>query len=243
MSLASDLRILGHLAISPIRGDTHAERLESFYKAQAGGYDDFRDRLLPGREEMFASLSAPDGGRWIDMGAGTGSNVQCLCDRLPRLAELMLVDLSDSLLNVARSRVMEHRWSNVTICPADATTFQPSCGQVDVITFSYSLTMIPDWFAALENAWRLLRPGGRIGVVDFYVSRKHPPESLRRHSWLTRTFWPAWFAMDNVFPCADHLPYLTHRFANQRLVEATTRIPYLPIGRVPYYIFIGQKPA
>ena len=31
--------------------------------------------------------------------------------------------------------------------------------------FSYTLSMIPDWFAALENARRLLKPGGTIGVV------------------------------------------------------------------------------
>ena len=38
--------------------------------------------------------------------------------------------------------------------------------------------MIPDWFAAVDHAWRLLRPGGTIGVVDFYVGRKHPEVRL-----------------------------------------------------------------
>ena len=56
---------------------------------------------------------------------------------------------------------------------------------MDVVTFSYSLTMIPDWFLAVDHAWRLLRPGGTIGVVDFYVSRKHPDPGWRRHPWST----------------------------------------------------------
>ena len=51
---------------------------------------------------------------------------------------------------------------------ADATRFRPPEGAADVVTFSYSLTMIPDWFAALENAAAMLKPGGTIGVVDFY---------------------------------------------------------------------------
>ena len=55
MSFASDLKVLYHLTLSPIRGKTHAERLESFYGAQAGAYDDFRKRLLKGRQELFES--------------------------------------------------------------------------------------------------------------------------------------------------------------------------------------------
>ena len=147
--------------------------MESFYRGQATGYDDFRARLLPGRKQLYEALKVPEGGRWIDMGGGTGSNLEFLADRLPKLSELFLVDLSPSLLNVARQRVAERGWSNVRICQADATSFRPPCELVDVVTFSYSLTMIPDWFAALEHAWRLLKPGGRIGVVDFYVSRKY----------------------------------------------------------------------
>jgi S-adenosylmethionine-diacylgycerolhomoserine-N-methlytransferase len=241
MGVAADLRILWHLLLTPIRGDTHSERLESFYKGQAVGYDNFRSRLLPGRQQLYGALPVPAGGRWIDMGGGTGSNLEHLADRLPQLAELFLVDLSPSLLEIARQRVAERRWSNVRICQADATSFQPPCESVDVVTFSYSLTMIPDWFAALEQASRLLKPGGWIGVVDFYVSRKHAGESLAQHNWMTRTFWPPWFAMDNVFLSADHLPALQRQFATEHLAEGRSPVPYLPLGRVPYYTFIGRK--
>lgn len=243
MSLASDLRILWHLAVQPIRGETHAQRLDSFYRAQAGGYDDFRARLLPGRRELLAALPTPERGRWIDMGGGTGWNLGCLAERLPQLADVYLVDLSAAMLSVARARAQDERWSNVELCQADATSFEPPGGPVDVVTFSYSLSMIPDWFAALENAWRLLRPGGRIGIVDFYVSRKHPAASQARHGWLTRTFWPSWFARDNVYLSPDHLPYLMSRFTTELVVESTTKVPYVPLGRVPYYLFVGQKPA
>ena len=55
------------------------------------------------------------------------------------------------------------------------TTFEPE-GPADVVTFSYSLTMIPDWVRALEQAWALLKPGGTIGIVDFYVASQTAPE-------------------------------------------------------------------
>ena len=55
-SWASELRVLVHLAVHPVIGDTHKARLESFYGHQAGDYDAFRKRLLTGREELIADM-------------------------------------------------------------------------------------------------------------------------------------------------------------------------------------------
>jgi len=112
-----------------------------------------------------------------------------------------------------------------------------------VVTFSYSLTMIPDWFAAIENALSILKPGGTIGVVDFYVSRKYAASGLTRHGWWTRTFWPSWFSLDNVFPSPDHVPFLHRHFDVLHFEEHRAKVPYLPGARVPYYLFVGRKRA
>src|SRR6185503_5353922 len=152
------------------------------------------------------------GGTWLDMGGGTGANLDYFGPAISRLNKIYVLDLSHSLLEVAKKRFAANGWTNAETIEADATTFQPPTGPVDVVTFSYSLTMIPDWFAALENALAMLKPGGTIGVVDFYISRKYATAGLARHSWLTRTFWPAWFSFDNVFPSPDHVPYLHRHF-------------------------------
>jgi S-adenosylmethionine-diacylgycerolhomoserine-N-methlytransferase len=101
--------------------------------------------------------------------------------------------------------------------------------------------MIPDWFGAIENALRILRPGGSIGVIDFYVARKYPAQGLAKHGWFNRTFWPVWFSGDNVFPSPDHLPFLEQHFKRQWLVEKRAKVPYMPLVRTPYYQFIGTK--
>jgi S-adenosylmethionine-diacylgycerolhomoserine-N-methlytransferase len=101
--------------------------------------------------------------------------------------------------------------------------------------------MIPDWFAAIENAIRMLKPGGLIGVVDFYVGRKYPPAELKKQKWLARTLWQPWFATDNVFPSPDHLPFLLDRFEKVHVLEDRFRMPYVPLLRTPYYQFIGRK--
>lgn len=243
MSLLADLKVLYHLTLTPIRGRSHAERLDSFYGKQAAEYDGFRKRLLQGREELIEALPLDEGCTWIDMGGGTGQNLEFVGPRLQGLSKVYIVDLATSLLEVARQRTQARGWTNVEPVAADATTFVPSEGQVDLVTFSYSLTMIPDWFAAVDHAWDLLKPGGHIGVVDFYVSRKHPDEGRRRHGWFTRSFWPVWFANDNVFPCPDHVPYLHRKFEAVHFSEHRARVPYLVGLRVPYYRFIGRKPV
>lgn len=242
MSLTKDIKVLYHLALSPIRGKTHAERLDSFYHGQADAYDEFRAHLLQGRREMWQTLSVPEGGVLVDMGGGTGYNLEHLGDRIAQLEKVYLVDLAKSLLQVARQRIVKRGWANVEAVEADVTTFQPPEFAVDAVTFSYSLTMIPDWFAAIDQAYRLLRPGGLIGVVDFYVGRKYPAAGHRKHSWFTRSFWPVWMAMDNVFPSSEHVPYLHQRFRPLHFSEHGNRMRYLPFFPVPYYIFIGQKP-
>lgn len=240
--MLSDLQTLYHLALSPIRGKTHAERLESFYQGQAEGYDGFRQRLLQGRKELYQDLADRATGVWVDMGGGTGSNLENLGEKIQRYEQVYVVDLSPSLLAMASKRIAERGWNNVQTLEADATTLELPQGQAaDVITFSYSLTMIPNWFAAIDRAWQLLRPGGLPGVVDFYVARKYPEPPLARHSLFTRTFWPFWFGMDNVHPSPDHLPYLQQHFETLHLSEHRAKVPYLLGLKTPYYRFLGRK--
>ena len=246
MGFFGDLKIIYHMALRPIRGQSHAERMDNFYSGQAADYDDFRRRLLQGREDLWKTMlqTSPYADTvWMDMGGGTGSNLLFFGTEIDKLRKVYVVDLAGSLLKIADRRIQDNGWKNIETAEADATTFTPEGGTVDAVTFSYSLTMIPDWFAAVDHAWKLLRPGGRIGVVDFYVSRKYPAEELVKHSWAKRTFWPSWFAFDNVFPSADHVPYLHRKFRPVFFEERLTRLPWFPIPffKMPYYLFIGEK--
>jgi S-adenosylmethionine-diacylgycerolhomoserine-N-methlytransferase len=177
----------------------------------------------------------------VDFGGGTGANLEFIGPAISKFENIYVVDLAESLLGVVQKRVSKNGWGNVQAVAADATRWSPPSGQVDVVTFSYSLTMIPDWFGAIENALRILRPGGSIGVIDFYVARKYPAQGLAKHGWFNRTFWPVWFSGDNVFPSPDHLPFLEQHFKRQWLVEKRAKVPYMPLVRTPYYQFIGTK--
>lgn len=237
----SQLKTLYHLTLSPIRGETHQQRLDSFYRGQADSYDAFRKKMLHGREALFELLPREPGAAWVDIGAGTARNGELFGDQLSDFGSATFVDLSESLLEVADRRIRDEGWANATTLCADATKLDLPDESADLVTFTYSLTMIPDWFAAIEQAYRILKPGGVLGVVDFYVSRRYPEEGRRKHSYFTRNFWPVWFGTDNVHPSADHVPFLTNRFETTLLNEHYGKLPWLPIVRAPYYQFIGRK--
>lgn len=240
MKLLADLPVLWHLLFPSWKGATHQERLDAFYRGQAGSYDDFRRRLLHGREELMAMMDFPRGGVWLDMGAGTGSNADSLGGSLAGLRKAVLVDLCPALHEEAARRIRARGWSGVSAVLGDSTLYA-SEEPADVVTFSYSLTMTPDWFRALDRAWENLKPGGQIGVVDFYISRKHPEPGMRRHSRFQRFWWPKSYSWDNVFLSADLLPYLRHRFLEVRLEERLGKVPYYLGLKSPYFLFVGRR--
>jgi S-adenosylmethionine-diacylgycerolhomoserine-N-methlytransferase len=235
-----DVQVLARLVRGQPRGGSHAERLQAFYASQAQHYDAFREGLLHGRAELIERLDPPRGARVVELGGGTGRNLDLFGPRLRDLTSFELVDLCPALLAQARKRARD--LPNVRIIEADAVTYRPA-ELADLVYFSYSLTMIPDWRGALVNALSMLRPGGTLGVADFYVSERDPAPGLARHGPLTRWFWPRWFGHDGVHPNPDHLPALRRRLPQHRLLEGRGRVPYLPGVRVPYYVFVGRVPA
>lgn len=226
----------------PREGD-HAQRLQAFYAPQAGRYDAFRERLLYGRREMVAELVKhlpPSGGRLLELGGGTGRNLEFFGDRLHRFERVDLVDLCPALLQQAQAR--QAGLPQLRLIEADACRFQPEA-PADCVYISYALSMIPDWQAALSNAVAMLKPGGLLGVVDFYVSPDQAPPQRVQHNWLERRFWPRWFGHDGVRLDAHTLPQVLSSVPSLHLHEGRAPLPWLPGCRVPYFYFVGRKPA
>jgi S-adenosylmethionine-diacylgycerolhomoserine-N-methlytransferase len=238
--LLADSRILLQMLRGQSRQGTAAERLQAFYAPQASRYDAFRARLLHGREELIDRLPTPPQGTVVELGGGTGSNIDRFGRRMQRLRRYTLVDLCPALLEQARSRARVHR--NVELVEGDVTRYRPS-ELVDCVFFSYALTMIDDWRAALLNATAMLKPGGTLGVVDFYISAARPRPGFIRHAGWQRWLWRRWFAHDGVRLSPQHLEALTDALPDHVRLEQQGPLPYVPGLSVPYYVFVGRKPA
>jgi S-adenosylmethionine-diacylgycerolhomoserine-N-methlytransferase len=241
--LLKDLTTLYHLMVKRMRGATPQERLNNFYKGQESNYDRFRERMLFGRSELFNLVPVNSGSVWVDMGGGTGSNYETLGHKMSTLGKAYVVDLCEPLLSMAEERKKRNEWTNMEVIHGDASTFTlPDHELADVVSFSYSLTMIPSWYAAIDHALEILKPGGCLAVCDFFIA--HPfllVEKQEAHSRLTRTFWRAWFETDGVFPSSDHVPYLTRKVEVRHYSQHRGKAPYLPFASMPYYLFLGTK--
>ena len=243
MALARDLKLVLHMARGPGREGCQKDRMERLYRGQAADYDAFRDRFLHGRRELYQALAPAPGSRLVELGGGTARNLEFLAGGPAGLGKAWVVDICPSLLAIGRQRRDRLGWTNVELQEGDATSWRPPGGAVDTVVFSYSLTMIPLWFKAVDNALSMLAPGGRLAVVDFFGAPKHPGRDGRRRSALHRAFWRAWFGHDDVFPNPDHPAYLDYRTRRLHFSEHRGRVPYLPLLKAPYYRFIGEKPA
>lgn len=239
MNVARLAALLLQFGFRPIRGSSHAERLESFYHYQADSYDQFRQDYLKGREDIIAGVGLSPGCCWADFGCGTGYLLQAAGESAQLCKRITLIDLCPSLLKIAERRIKELGLSNAEILESDCTT--NSLDQYDCITMSYSLSMIPNWFSAIDNAHAALKPNGRIGIADFLVARKYPEFPVEKQPWITRQFWPLWFGWDNVWPNPDHIPYLASKFNILSFKQERTRIPGLPFLRPPCYQLVGVR--
>lgn len=150
---------------APQIGD-HAALMDSVYRGQRHVYDFTRKYYLFGRDRLIAGLDCKPGDSVLEIACGTGRNLERIGARWPG-TELFGLDISSEMLKSAGERF----GPEVRLAQADACAFDPAAlfgrAGFDRVVLSYSLSMIPDWQAALDAACHALAPGGRLAVVDF----------------------------------------------------------------------------
>ncbi|WP_108260435.1 class I SAM-dependent methyltransferase [Mangrovicoccus ximenensis] len=156
----------------------HGDLMDRVYRHQAAIYDLTRKYYLLGRDRLIADLDVPAEGTVLEIACGTGRNLIKIGDRYQD-AQLFGIDISRKMLRQAskNSYRAAMNW-RIRFAKADACSFDPQMTlkqpQFDRIVFSYCLSMIPDWEAALEHAVPMLAPGGRIHMVDFGLQSGFP---------------------------------------------------------------------
>lgn len=196
-----------------------SETLEAYYRFHAGIYDLTRWSFLFGRSgiiDLLSRLTAPR--RILEVGCGTGKNLIKLAKTFPT-ARITGLDLSPDMLRKAQEKA--HAMADRIELVHGAYNGPTAAGTFDLVLFSYSLSMMdPGWETAIEAARDDLRPGGRIGVVDFHDS---PLSGFR-----------SWMGMNHVRMEGHLLPALRRAFDTETF---TIRGGYGGLWR--YLIFIG----
>jgi betaine lipid synthase len=243
-----DLKVLYNLWFKPLKkSKSHQDRLESFYSGQASLYDSFRQNFLWGREHTISIVSSYlDSNErdlvWVDMGGGTGENVYMMLDNIPlsRFKKIYIVDLCPSLCEQAENKIIENKWEDIVevVC-TDACTFKPR-EKAHLVTFSYSLSMIPNFLKAIDNGLSMMHKDGFMAITDFYVSSKYD-QCYRQLPWYRRVFWKSVFDCDGIDIGPERRMYVEHNLKVLYEHNSSGPIPYVPWLRAPYYIWIGNK--
>ncbi|WP_373489014.1 class I SAM-dependent methyltransferase [Blastomonas sp.] len=180
--------------------------MDRTYRHQRRIYDATRAFYLLGRDHLIKHLAPPSGGTVLEIACGTGRNLQHIARRYPQTT-LYGFDISEEMLSSARAKLGDR----AALAYGDACEFDSKAlfgvPHFDRIIFSYSLSMIPDWTRALDQALDHLATDGSLHVVDF--GRQHHLPTLARRG------LNAWLGRFHVTP-RHVLPGLLHDMATTR---------------------------
>ena len=149
---------------------------ETYFAAQAPNWD--RVRALHVSEERVEAAVLEAVGEapvraLLDLGTGTGRMLEILA---PRAVRAVGIDGSHAMLNVARLRVERGALRNVQLRQGDIYALPVERDGYDLVVVHQVLHYLDEPARALREAARVLRPGGRLLVVDF---APHADETLR----------------------------------------------------------------
>jgi len=121
------------------------------------------------------ALGLPSGSRILDLPCGTGQSFEGLASYSKDGGQIIGVDYSNGMLRRAARRIDRLNLENVRLVRAsvkdiDVRWLEALIGrpEVDGILCSLGLTALPDWEAAFDALFALLRPGGRFVLMDVY---------------------------------------------------------------------------
>ena len=159
--------------------DVKAARLEAadkYFRANASQWDEIRSLYVPEKDVEAALTDVFDPlefNEFLDIGTGTGRMLE-LFGR--RVAKGVGVDLNREMLAVARAKLDAAGLENCQVRHGDMYTLPVPSHSVDAVTVHQVLRYADDPQSAIREAARVLRPGGRVAVVDF---APHHIEALR----------------------------------------------------------------
>jgi len=141
-----------------------ADRWQGYWDKQAANYDKAMavwDRRLFGDSREWACGQAS--GEVLEVAVGTGLNLPFY----PENAAVTGLDLSEGMLDLARARKVS-RPPTLRQGTAHALPFEDA--SFDTVVCTFGLCAIPDLDAAVDEMVRVLRPGGRLILVDHVAS-------------------------------------------------------------------------
>ncbi|SIQ88592.1 bifunctional demethylmenaquinone methyltransferase/2-methoxy-6-polyprenyl-1,4-benzoquinol methylase UbiE [Marinobacterium stanieri] len=162
-----------HFGYQDVPVEEKVKRVADVFHSVAGKYDLMNDLMSGGIHRLWKRLTIDQSGvrrghKVLDIAGGTGDLTRKFARMVGQEGKVVLADINDSMLKVGRDKLLnsgvtgnvEYVQANAECLPFDDNTF-------DVITIAFGLRNVTDQNAALASMLRVLKPGGKLMILEF----------------------------------------------------------------------------
>jgi len=115
----------------------------------------------------------------LDLGSGGGIDVFLAANKVGKTGKVIGVDMTDEMVETATKNAKEGEYENVEFKLGEIENLPIDDNSIDVIISNCVINLTPDKLSAYKEAFRVLKPGGRILVSDIVTEGELPEEIIR----------------------------------------------------------------
>ena len=173
-----------HFGFEEVATGEKARRVRGVFDSVAGRYDVMNDLMSLGVHRIWKRMAIElaavlPGHRVLDLAAGTGDLSAALAERAGEAGAVVAADINAAMLGIGRDRLIDRGvGGNIACVQADAERLPFADNSFDCITMAFGLRNVTDKAAALASMHRVLRPGGRLLVLEFSHPAPGPVSAL-----------------------------------------------------------------
>ncbi|GHC28914.1 ubiquinone/menaquinone biosynthesis C-methyltransferase UbiE [Kushneria pakistanensis] len=162
-----------HFGYEEVPVEEKAGRVEQVFDSVARRYDVMNDLMSMGVHRFWKRVALERSGvrrghAVLDIAGGTGDLTAKFVERVGPTGRVVLADINASMLQVGRDRLLDRGvGAQVEIVQADAQALPFPDNTFDCITIAFGLRNVTDKDAAIASMTRVLKPGGRLLILEF----------------------------------------------------------------------------
>ncbi len=168
-----EARATTHFGFKTVDVDQKQELVAGVFHSVAQKYDLMNDLMSFGVHRLWKRFTIElaavrPGFQVLDIAGGTGDLTRAFSRRVGPQGQVVLADINDSMLKVGRDRLTDQGISgNVRYVQANAEALPFADNQFDLVTIAFGLRNVTDKARALRSMHRVLKPGGKLLVLEF----------------------------------------------------------------------------
>ena len=162
-----------HFGYKTVPEGDKARLVRGVFDSVASRYDLMNDLMSGGLHRLWKRFTIDranvrKGQRVLDLAGGTGDLAMRFADKVGDSGEVVLADINLAMLEQGRRRMIDRGYGgNVSIAQADAENLPFDDASFDCITIAFGLRNVTDKAAALRSMHRVLKPGGKLLILEF----------------------------------------------------------------------------